>query len=203
MNNLEEAHNLLDRDSVLPQKISGRFLEICDDLSAAVTGLVTAQEQMGSCGTSNMEQLDRIIKSASCLMREDANLSVANSRKRAMLSESGPGGKKRVGVSGIRSLRRDVTEEGESIGSAAPSSSPMSEGCVGDGVEPNEGDWDPPVLRQPSVLVRQAILTPRQRAELRKFSRDEDKEGTGSGTEIKDEFASPEKSDTKIRTDSE
>merc|ERR1712098_15609 len=72
----------------------------------------------------------------------------------------------------------DGTEESGSVGGA--SSSPMSEG----GVEGGEGDWEPPVLKQPSVLARQAVLTPRQRAELRKFSRDDDKDDTTDVTEI-------------------
>jgi hypothetical protein len=204
VNNLEQAHNLLDSDSdgTLPQRITSRLAEICDDLAAAVTGLVTAQDQMGSCGTSNMEQLDRLIKSASNIMREDSMVS-ATGRKRMSASEGGPAGKKRGVVGGIRSLRRDVVEESGSVGSGAASSSPMSEGVGGDGVEPNEGDWDPPVLRQPSVLVRQAVLTPRQRAELRKFSKDEEKDEKDNAVneiEIKDEFASPEKGEGGSRT---
>jgi len=207
VNNLEEAHNLLDSDSdgTLPQRITSRLAEICDDLAAAVTGLVTAQDQMGSCGTSNMEQLDRLIKSASNIMREDSLMS-ATGRKRMSASEGGPVGKKRGVVGGIRSLRREVVEESGSVGSGAASSSPMSEAGGGDGVdgvEPNEGDWDPPVLRQPSVLVRQAVLTPRQRAELRKFSKDEEKDEKDNALneiEIKDEFASPEKGEGVSRT---
>eukprot|EP00090_Calanus_glacialis_P004110 TRINITY_DN13042_c0_g1_i1.p1 TRINITY_DN13042_c0_g1~~TRINITY_DN13042_c0_g1_i1.p1 ORF type:complete len:1677 (-),score=602.43 TRINITY_DN13042_c0_g1_i1:383-5413(-) len=205
VNNLEQAHNLLDSDSdgTLPQRITSRLAEICDDLGAAVTGLVTAQDQMGSCGTSNMEQLDRLIKSASNIMREDALPLSATGRKRMSASEGGPVGKKRGVVGGIRSLRRDVVEESGSVGSGAASCSPMSEGGGGDGVEPNEGDWDPPVLRQPSVLVRQAVLTPRQRAELRKFSKDEEKDEKDNAVneiEIKDEFASPEKGEGGSRT---
>jgi len=205
VNNLEQAHNLLDRESdgTLPQRMTGRLAEICDDLAAAVTGLVTAQDQLGSYGTSNVEQLDRLIKSASNILREDSSMS-GGGRKRMSASEGGPGSKKRGVVGGIRSLRGDTVEESGSMGSGATSSSPMSEGGVGEGeVEPNEGDWDPPVLRQPSVLVRQAVLTPRQRAELRKFSRDDDKDNTADETEIRDEFASPEKGEGvgRARTD--
>jgi len=193
VNNLEQTHNLLERhgDGALPQRMTTRLQEICDDLAAAVTGLVTAQDQLGNFGTSNVEQLDRLIKSASNILRDDSTL-LSGARKRAGNGggEGGPSGKKRGVVGGIRSLRGDGTEESGSVGGA--SSSPMSEG----GVEGGEGDWEPPVLKQPSVLVRQAVLTPRQRAELRKFSRDDDKDDTTDVTEIRDEFASPEKTRT-------
>eukprot|EP00092_Neocalanus_flemingeri_P017244 GFUD01018647.1.p1 GENE.GFUD01018647.1~~GFUD01018647.1.p1 ORF type:complete len:1673 (+),score=562.04 GFUD01018647.1:126-5144(+) len=206
VSSLEQAHSLLDRHSD-DTLLTSRLKEICDDLAGAVTGLVTAQDQLASCGTSNMEQLDRLIKSASSIMKEDTITSTSAGRKRMSASEGGPGGKKRGVVGGIRSLRRDVADEsvsvGGSVGSGALSSSPMSEAGVGDG---NEVDWEPPEVRQPSVLVKQAVLTPRQRAELRKFSRDEDndeKENTASETEIRDEFASPEKGDggSRMRTD--
>lgn len=202
VSSLEQAHNLIDRNSD-GSVMTSRLAEICDDLAGAVTGLVTAQDQLASCGTSNMEQLDRLIKSASSIMKEDANASSNTSRKRMSVSEGGPGSKKRGVVGGIRSLRRDVAEESGSVGSGALSSSPMSEGGVGEGGEGNEGDWEPPEVRQPSVLVRQAVLTPRQRAELRKFSRDDDKDekdNTADETEIRDEFASPDKSDGGCRT---
>ena len=118
-------------------------------------------------------------------------------------SEGGPGSKKIGVVGGIRSLRRDVAEESGSVGSDALSSSPMAEESVGEGGESNEDDWEPPEVRQPSVLVRQAVLTPRQRAELRKLSKDDDKDekdNTADETEIRDEFASPDKSDGGCRT---
>ena len=190
MNNLEQTHNLMDRhgDGSLPQRLTTRLQEICDDLAAAVTGLVTAQDQLGNFGTSNVEQLDRLIKSASNILRDDSTIITAG-RKRGGGGEGGAGGKKRGVVGGIRSLRGgEGTEESGSVGGA--SSSPMSEGVGGEG---GEGDWEPPVLKQPSVRVMQAVLTPRQRAELRKFSRDDDKDDATDATEITDEFASPEK----------
>ena len=59
---------------------------------------------------------------------------------------------------------------------------------------------DRPVLRQQSVLVRQAVLTP-------KFSKDEEKDEKDNlvnEIEIKDESASPEKGKgvSRTRTDS-
>jgi len=204
VSSLDQAHNLLDRwDGIMPHPMTTRLADICDDLGGAVTGLVTAQDQMASSGTSNMEQLDRLIKSAVNIMKEDVNAIKSSGRKRMLTSDGGPGGKKRA-IGAMRSMRRDLGEESGSVdsGGGVLSSSPMSEGVGG---EAGEGDWEPPEVKQPSVLVKQAVLTPRQRAELRKFSREDEKDEKDSSaieTEIRDEFASPEKSDgNRARTD--
>ena len=130
VSSLEQANNLIDRSSEgsSPHRMTSRLAEICDDLTRAVTGLVTAQDTLASNRTSNMEQLDRLIKSATNLLKED--LISTNNRKRMSISEGGPGGKKRSTCGPSRNLHRDGGEE-----SGALISSPMSKGGVVDGGE--------------------------------------------------------------------
>ena len=56
-------------------------------------------------------------------------------------------------------------------------------------------DWEPPEVRQPTVMVRQAILSPQVRADLRRSLEVNSLGDHHDDTELRDEFISPEKSD--------
>ena len=98
--NLEQTHNILDRfrDGAPTSKMSSRLTELCDDLGKAVTGLLSAQDQLTNCGTNNMQQLEKLIKSASNIMREDT----WNNKKRVSVMDVGPATKRRTGGGGIK-----------------------------------------------------------------------------------------------------
>ena len=174
--NLENTHSLLDRfrDGGAGAKVTSRLSEICDDLGSAVTGLISAQDQLANCSTNNMQQLDKLIKSACTIMREDT----WNNKKRLSASaDAGPAAKRRTGGGGVRmvvSVRETEVAE-DSCGAASPASESHEE-------------WDTPEVRLPTVNLRNAILSPRQREALRQSieTREED-----DATEVKDEFASP------------
>ena len=179
--NLEQTHNILDRlrDGATSSKLSSRLADLCDDLGKAVTGLLSAQDQLSNCGSNNMQQLDKLIKSATTIMREDT----WNNKKRVSVTEGGPATKRRTGGVGVKMLVRNRTEDSSSLHSPSSESGQLQE------------DWEPPEVRQPTVMVRQAILSPQVRAELRRSIE------TNSGsdghlhddTELRDEFISPEK----------
>ena len=144
---------------------------VCEELSSAVTGLITAQEGLANCSSNSMAQLDSLIKSADILLRED------NSRKRLSVSvDSGPAAKRRQkGGAGVRTLARTETEDSGS-GAASPASD----------------TWPDTEIKQPTLKLHKAILSPRQKAGLRKSVESPDI-AEDDDTEIKDEFASPEK----------
>ena len=130
--NLEQTHTILDREGAPTSKLSSRLTELCDDLGKAVTGLLSAQDLLTNCGTNNMQQLEKLIKSASNIMREDT----WNNKKRVSVMDVGPASKRRIGGGGIKMVVRNRMEETSSI------PSPSSE-C---------GQQDE--VRQPSVMVR-------------------------------------------------
>ena len=176
---LETTHSLLDRFTGAGNKITitAKLSDICDDLGTAVTGLVSAQDQLANCSTNNMAQLDKLIKSASTIMREDT----WNSKKRlSVAADEGPAAKRRTGGGGVRMVVnvRDAADlQDDSCGAASPASEVAE-------------DWEVQEVRQPTVKVRQAILSPRQKAELRRSLETPDQEDSG---QLRDEFASPEK----------
>merc|ERR1719150_1479833 len=159
-------------------KISSRLADLCDDLGKAVTGLLSAQDQLSNCGTNNMQQLEKLIKSASNIMREDT----WNNKKRVSVMDVGPASKRRTGGGGIKMVVRNRMEETSSI------PSPSSE-------YGQQEDWEPPEVRQPTVMVRQAILSPQVRADLRRSLEVNSLGDHHDDTELRDEFISPEKSD--------
>lgn len=178
--NLEQTHNILDRfrDGATSSKMTSRLGELCDDLGKAVTGLMSAQDQLSNCSSNNMQQLDKLIKSASTIMREDT----WNNKKRVSVMEGGPTTKRRTGGGGIKMVVRNRTEDSSSLPSPSSESGQQQE------------DWEPPEVRQPTVRVRQAILSPQIREELRRSI--ETNSGPGDlhdDTELRDEFISPEK----------
>ena len=178
--NLEQTHNILDRfrDGAPTSKMSSRLSELCDDLGKAVTGLLSAQDQLTNCGTNNMQQLEKLIKSASNIMREDT----WNNKKRVSVMDVGPASKRRTGGGGIKMVVRNRMEDTSSI------PSPSSE-------YGQQEDWEPPEVRQPTVMVRQAILSPQVRADLRRSLETNSLGDHHDDTELRDEFISPEKSD--------
>ena len=178
--NLEQTHTILDRfrDGAPTSKMSSRLTELCDDLGKAVTGLLSAQDQLANCSTNNMQQLEKLIKSASNIMREDT----WNNKKRVSVMDVGPASKRRTGGGGIKMVVRNRMEETSSI------PSPSSE-------YGQQEDWEPPEVRQPTVMVRQAILSPQVRADLRRSLEVNSLGDHHDDTELRDEFISPEKSD--------
>ena len=152
---------------------------MCEELGSAVTGLMSAQEGLANCSTNSMTQLETLIKSAGHLLREDT----WHSKKRLSAGggDLGPAAKRRV-KGGVRMLVRTETEESGS-GAASPASEPGHEADT----------WHDTEIKQCGVKLHQAILSPRQKAGLRKSVETPDTIGEDD-TEIKDEFASPEKS---------
>ena len=59
--NLEKTHMILDRyqDGSTSSKMSSRMADLCDDLGKAVTGLMSAQDQLSNCSSNNIQQLDK------------------------------------------------------------------------------------------------------------------------------------------------
>ena len=117
---LETTHSLLDRFTGAGNKITitAKLSDICDDLGTAVTGLVSAQDQLANCSTNNMAQLDKLIKSASTIMREDT----WNNKKRVSVMEGGPATKRRTGGVGVKMIVRNRTDDNSSITSPMTSS---------------------------------------------------------------------------------
>ena len=176
--NLETTHGLLDRfRDNSSSRVTTRLSDICDELGSAVTGLLSAQDQLGSCSTNNMAQLDKLIKSACNIMREDT----WNTKKRLSLStDGGPAAKRRTGGGGVRMLVKarseDVPEDTNS--------------------EASENDWESAEVKQPTVRLHPAILSPKMKEEARKSLKSRDDNTTDDNSdsvELKDEFASPEK----------
>ena len=180
--NLEQTHTILDRfrDGTPTSKMNSRLGDLCDDLGKAVTGLLSAQDQLANCGTNNMQQLEKLIKSASDILREDT----WNNKKRVSVMDVGPASKRRTGGGGIKiKVVRNRLEETSSI------PSPSSE-------YGQQDDWDTPEVRQPTVMLRPAILSPQVRADLRRSLETNSLGGDHhDDTELRDEFISPEKSD--------
>lgn len=178
--NLEQTHNILDRlrDGASSSKSSSRLEGLCDELGKAVTGLLSAQDQLSNCGTTNMHQLEKLIKSASTIMREDT----WNNKKRVSVTEGGPATKRRIGGGGIKMVVRNRTEDSSSL------PSPSSEGGQ------LQEDWEQPEVRQPTVMMRQAIISPQIKAELsRRLIEINSNTDHHDDTELQDEFISPEK----------
>ena len=170
---LEAAHAALGRAGQGGGQGQARLSAVCDQLGAAVTSLLGAQDELASGTSSSLVRLDRLIRTAGGLIRED-ELSARRKRAVAVLEPGGSGG-----PAGKRCLTLVAGQAGR--GSPAH----------------QDSSWEPPDVRQPSVMVRHAVLTARQKADLRKFSGEEvnvKEELPGPAhTELKDEFASPEK----------
>ena len=69
--NLDSTTSLLERfgDNSPSFKFTSKMSELCDDIRSAVNGLYTAQDQLSSCTSNSMQQLDKLIKSANHIMR--------------------------------------------------------------------------------------------------------------------------------------
>ena len=113
-----------------------------------------AHDQLGSYGTSNVEQLDRLIKSASNILREDSSMSCGG-RKRMSASERRSGSKMWGVVGGWdQNLERRYCGGKWEYGRVVLQVLVYVRRCCA----PNEGDWD--LL---SILVRQSVLTKQRR----------------------------------------
>jgi len=178
--NLDSTTSLLERfgDNSPSFKFTSKMSELCDDIRSAVNGLYTAQDQLSSCTSNSMQQLDKLIKSANHIMREDT----WNTKKRLSVStDGGPASKRRMGGGGIKmvvKVNRDNHDvQNDSCGGGSPAS------------EAGQDEWGDTEVKQPTVRLRAAILSPRQREEAkRSLGTQEDNED-----ELRDEFASPEK----------
>ena len=166
MEKFDRAHNKI--------AITAKLSETVDDLGSHTASLMTAHDQLATYCTESMNKTDQLIKTATTIMREDS----WNSKKRhAVTRDEGPASKRRPagGVSlvvNVRDLRPDT----------AASGSPTSA----------SEDWEAAAseVRQPTVKVRQVQVSPEQRADLLRTLEPDTGE---ADTELRDEFASPEK----------
>lgn len=163
MEKFDRAHNKI--------AITAKLSETVDDLGSHTASLMTAHDQLATYCTESMNKTDQLIKTATTIMREDS----WNSKKRhAVTRDEGPASKRRPasGVSLVVNVR-DLT---------AASGSPTSA----------SEDWEAAAseVRQPTVKVRQMQVSPEQRADLLRTMEPDTEE---ADTELRDEFASPEK----------
>lgn len=170
---LDATNELLEKFDRAHNKIAitAKLSETVDDLGSHTASLMTAHDQLANYCTESMNKTDQLIKTATTIMREDS----WNSKKRhAVNRDEGPASKRRPagGVSlvvNVRDLRPDTA-------SGSPTSA--------------SEDWEASEVRQPTVKVRQMQVSPEQRADLLRTLEPDTEEGD---TELRDEFASPEK----------